>query len=310
MAISLFYVGNVLWKDDDAAIQWMIVKGIIPSKKRCHKCGSEMKIDKQRGLGLFRCRKLKKHVDGLEVSVCVASGTWLEGSKVSPVKVLLLLYCFATDMTFSDAVVQTSLRPGESTSTETVSDWYSNSREAVSDYMYNQQMQEGKLGGVGKVVEVDETKFGKRKYNVGRMRDGKWICGMIEIETGRFRTFLCPNNKRDEATLLPIILANVLPGTTIMTDKWRAYRQLVNHGYNHLTVNHSVNFVDPTSGAHTQHIEASWRPLKTRLRSRGINAEDDMADHLLEYLWKRKVKRENQCPLDAFVEVIRHAYPI
>ncbi len=39
------------------------------------------------------------------------------------------------------------------------------------------------IGGVGKVVEIDESKFGRRKYNRGRYRDGHWVFGGVERGT-------------------------------------------------------------------------------------------------------------------------------
>ena len=40
-----------------------------------------------------------------------------------------------------------------------------------------------------------------------------------------------------------------------MSDLWRAYDCLNDEGFQHLTVNRSLNFVDPDTGAHTQNIE-------------------------------------------------------
>ena len=40
------------------------------------------------------------------------------------------------------------------------------------------------------------------------------------------------------------------------------YDCLKDEGYEHLTVNHSLNFVDPDTGAHTQGIENTWWGVK------------------------------------------------
>ena len=37
------------------------------------------------------------------------------------------------------------------------------------------------IGGIGIVVEIDESKFGKRKHNCGHKVDGVWVVGMVEI---------------------------------------------------------------------------------------------------------------------------------
>ena len=37
-----------------------------------------------------------------------------------------------------------------------------------------------KLGGYSKIVEIDESVFGKMKYGRGRPVNGKWVFGGIE----------------------------------------------------------------------------------------------------------------------------------
>ncbi len=64
--------------------------------------------------------------------------------------------------------------------------------------------------------------------------------------------------KRDANTLLPIIETHVRVGTMIHSDKWSAYNRLKSLGYEHNTINHSENFVNPENGANTQKIESTW----------------------------------------------------
>ncbi len=62
-----------------------------------------------------------------------------------------------------------------------------------------------RIGGPSAIVEVDEAKFGKRKYNRGRLVDGTLVIGGIQRNTDLCFLTCCPDNRRDEATLLPII---------------------------------------------------------------------------------------------------------
>ena len=57
---------------------------------------------------------------------------------------------------------------------------------------------------------------------------------------------------RDANTLLAIIRANTATGTTIHSDKWRAYNtvSLLPIVTTHGVVNHLLHFVDPVTGVH------------------------------------------------------------
>ena len=81
----------------------------------------------------------------------------------------------------------------------------------------------------------------------GRIERGSGECFLVEVE------------KRDAATLLPLIYQHVRgPVSTVLSDEWSSYNQLTAITENtHLAVNHSLHFVDPTTGAHTQSIEAA-----------------------------------------------------
>lgn len=50
----------------------------------------------------------------------------------------------------------------------------------------------------------------------------------------------------------------------------------------HNTVNHSIEFVDSVTGAHTQNIESNWN-----LKIRGCH-EDQLASYLDEYMYRKR----------------------
>jgi transposase-like protein len=128
------------------------------------------------------------------------------------------------------------------------------------------------IGGEGIEVEIDESKFSKRKYHTGRsLREG-WVFG--GIERGTKRMFFRFVEDRTEATLTEIIEKYIVPGSTIHCDMFKSYSNLEARGYTVLRVNHSENFVDPDTGAHTQNIESAWGRLKRFLRSIGSNLGD------------------------------------
>ena len=46
-------------------------------------------------------------------------------------------------------------------------------------------------------------------------------------------------------------------------DEWAAYRKVYEElGFDHETVNHSKNYVNPLTGVHTQAIESYWNKHK------------------------------------------------
>ena len=112
-----------------------------------------------------------------------------------------------------------------------------------------------KTGAPGKIVEIDESEFGKRKYHKGRRKDGIWVFGGIERDSRN--CFLSSVEDRNAETLVPIIKEHVL-GTTIISDCWKAYSRLEEEGYVHQTNNHSKEFLNKETGTDTNTIESTW----------------------------------------------------
>ena len=142
------------------------------------------------------------------------------------------------------------------------------------------------IGGPGVIVEIDESKFGKRKYHRGHHVDGAWVFGGRERDNGK-KCFFEIVERRDKPTLLSIIKKRILPGSVIMSDCWKAYDCLSKEGYTHMTVNHSENFKDPETGAHTNSIEGTWQKIKhgVSFPKFGIKSEH-LGGYLAEYHWR------------------------
>ncbi len=88
-------------------------------------------------------------------------------------------------------------------------------------------------------------------------------------------------------------------GSTIYTDCFKSYSRLNSYFANHLTVNHSLNFVDSENGVHTNTIEGNWAGVKrcTPVRSR-------TGSLISLYLVRYMIKRENRNPLNVVLNYL------
>lgn len=105
------------------------------------------------------------------------------------------------------------------------------------------------------------------------------------------------------------MVRHVRPGTTFISDEWRAYRgALVAMGYTHFTVNHTQWFVDPQSGAHTQHLERVWLKYKSTIwRFRGNRTENILKQHLSLIEWTHWLSgKHRHGTLDRLLKDIPH----
>jgi hypothetical protein len=64
----------------------------------------------------------------------------------------------------------------------TACDWFQFCREVILDLTESKSEM---TGGDGKVLEFDESKFGKRKYYWGHYVKSQWVFGDIDGDSGR-----------------------------------------------------------------------------------------------------------------------------
>lgn len=279
---------------------------LIPEKINCPSCGDFLEKVHQRKKGdtfrlTFRCQKRS-----CERETSAKKDTWFDKSKLSLKKGLVLTYCFARRFDYENAIFESSgsLFGDTETSRETVADLYSYCREVCVESLFSGDIVK-KIGGLNCVVEIDEAKFGKRKYNRGRVVEGQWVLGGICRETKE--SFFVPVEDRSAETLCGIIEKHVEKGSVLHTDCWRGYAPLAERGYRHLTVNHTEHFVDPDSGACTNTIESTWWAIKRSLPSSHTRKEN-FGQHLAEYIWRRK-KSGCPCIFTELVKEIVKVYP-
>lgn len=166
--------------------------------------------------------------------------------------------------------------------------WYRCFRD-IACFHFENLGEEEKIGGVGKIVEIDESLFAKRKYHKGRKVEQVWMFGGIERTDGEIKFFVEIVPDRSEATLLEIINRRIEKFTWIMSDRWKSYCHLDEHGYLHDTVNHSQHFINPIIPViHTQTIESRWSAMKRFLRRKGTNLSNNLSEYLVEYLYRKK----------------------
>ncbi|XP_061191636.1 uncharacterized protein LOC133199826 [Saccostrea echinata] len=279
-------------------IQWLIGLNVLIdlNGETCKSCetgkfGLRKDSSYSRDEHVWRCSNKKCHK-----KVSVRVGSWFENHKLTLEKILLITYFWVYQV--SELFVRHELE----IACQTIVDWYNFAREVCTCVL---EKESEKIGGEGKVVEIDESKFGKRKFHKGRKVEGVWVFG--GIERGSKKCFFTTMTDRSRETLLGIIKQNILPGTTIISDCWKAYDILDQEGFDHLKVNHSLHFVDPTTGAHTNTIESTWRALKKSLPVSGT-VKSLYDTYFSQYCIRKKYLKDSSDPFLKFLELIKSVY--
>ena len=145
--------------------------------------------------------------------------------------------------------------------------------------------------------------FSLLQYHRGRRADyEQWIFGMVDTSRTPSLGYMQLVDTRDAATLLPIIRAHTAPGTIIHSHEWAAYSRIsrdIPH-LQHATVNHSVEFVNRTSGVHTRNIESYWNRVKKFKSMKGVHSHQ-LASYLDEFMWRERYGTTSQQAFDSIL---------
>lgn len=140
-----------------------------------------------------------------------------------------------------------------------------------------------------------------------------WIVGIITTEFRPARGYFQVVERRDIATLDPIISRCIRPGTVVYTDDWAAYRGMtgrINNVAAHRIVAHAQNFVDPVTGVHTQEVESCWNNLKLGQKVRRGIRREDLQSYLDEQMWRQWRGGDQRHIMQNFLAVLPLQYVV
>lgn len=258
--------------DNKLAIQYIYQKNIVPFITSCPEDGYSMhQITDFR----FKCRK-KNH----RKIYTALSNSVLKHVKLEICDFLNLIYLWICEVPIKSILLMTGH------SSETVGRIFKMLRHYIN---LDIELNDTKIGGQGIIVQLDECKFGKRKYHRGHRVDGVWVFGGIEVTEER-KMFAVVVERRDGITLNQLILKYVLPGSIVITDGWKGYNEFKNNpNFQHKWVNHSITFKND-KGYHTNNIEGTWNGMKIKIKPQS-RVKRRMQGYLFEFMWRRKNKK-------------------
>jgi len=246
------------------------VKKEFHNFNKCEKCGSKASPSIIKGIKMIQCCwKPCRH------RFALYNMTIFSRMKTKPWRILNVLDCWMAGASSKLISFITHL------SIKKIRRIIRRLREMVVPRYYSSV---SKIGEKDHIVEIDESKFGKRKYNKGHAVDGVWILGMVDRTTRKI--YLVSVEKRDSKTLKEAISEHVNDDSIIYTDCWKGYNGIKDNCASHQTVNHSKFFKDPETGVHTNTIEGNWCAVKSQVPYRN-RTQKQISLYLIRFMIKR-----------------------
>src|SRR3569832_407206 len=180
---DLYFIAT---RDEKTAIKWCQDHDLLWQFPQCQLCGQLMQFKEQVRFSSCFCH----------ISHSLRHHTFFAKSHLKISQILRLIYFWSMDR-FQQVDYRREL--GIS-SRHTVVDWKNFCRDICQRYLLENSL---KIGGEGKVVEIDECLLVRSKHNVGRVAKEQWIFDGVEV--GSDKWVMVTADRRNAETLLPII---------------------------------------------------------------------------------------------------------
>ena len=255
------------WSNDAVGVQFLKDVGIIPSSRKCFKCGSQISwrvnfIVKDD----YRWRYLRTiSVSAYRALTSIRHGIWFQQRNLKFMLVLLLTYDIV------QIVAAHNIRRVIQFGFSTIKKWNKVCREFMLDCVLGSSQ---KIGGPNETVEIKESNFRRRKCNRGHKVKEQWVLGGVVCDSGKYISSSRSGQNRRH-----------IDGCSSWLDRTRHY------SYEWLLdLNHTISFVDVRTGARTNILESTWRHIKAFHNP--YNRMGDNIYHLAQYLFAEGCRTE------------------
>ncbi|XP_045121432.1 uncharacterized protein LOC123510360 isoform X2 [Portunus trituberculatus] len=289
--MSLDLIADIT-RDEEATYAFLKQQNcILRTAPKCCICGRELTLVKcGRRIGaVWRCPSHKGNC------ISIRSGSFWEKSRLPLSKLVQLAFCWAYDHSNKTCEDLTGVNKN------TVGQWYQYFRDVCSHHLIQNPIM---IGGENLIIELDESVVTRRRDRTGHGTPERLVFGGFCPSTQEGFLVFVPN--KEAATLLPIIQQYVRPGSIIHTDGLASYDGIgeidVQPPYIHHRVDHSGDFVDPNTGASTNHVEEYWRRAEQKFRAEKYwgkakqkfkamyGSQGNLLDpHLNEFHWRERM---------------------
>lgn len=281
-------------QNEEDAYKWVEAR-IWPNGAQCPHCFEQKRVSKMEGkatrFGLYKCYACRKQFR-------VTVGTIFEKSHVPLYLWLQAFYLIAGS---KKGISANQLHRTLGVTLKTA--WFMGHR-------IREAMRIGSLtppmGGEGKIVEIDETIYGRAStHPKGRRNDPKRkitnsshknvILSLVE-RGGTVRSYHVAGSTVSE--VIPIVNANVRKETFVMTDSAQLYKRQLSNFASHDRVDHSayeyVRYVEGAPTIHTNTVEGYFSVFKRGMRGTYQHCKEK---HLHRYLAEFDFRYNNRVAL-------------